>query len=146
MRQTGLTLLELIVVMTIIATILLVVGLPVLGHGRTSLTTLGRRTATLVRLARTTAITHSVTEYIKIDPRTRIIALMGQLTARQLHIRALRVPRSVRVSVSANTPYGPHGTRLFLFYPDGSASPGVIVFHHQSRKRAVTVGLFSHAR
>ncbi|MHB8253954.1 MAG: prepilin-type N-terminal cleavage/methylation domain-containing protein [Acidiferrobacter sp.] len=145
LRQVGLTLLELIVVMAIVAAVMAMVGLPFLGHRQASLKILARHTDALIRLARTVAITHGVTEQLQIDPRTRTIRLHGSLSARRLHMGPLRVSHSVRVTVSANVPYGPHDMRRFFFYPDGSASPGRIVFHRHHTKRAISVGIFSHA-
>lgn len=146
MRQSGLTLLELIVVMAIVAAVITMVGVPFLNHRHESLKILARHTGALIRLARTVALTRGVTEQLRIDPRTRTISLYGPLSARRLHIGVLRVSRSVRVTVSAHVPYGPQGMRRFFFYPDGSASPGRIVFHRHHTKRAISVGIFAHAR
>ena len=145
MRQTGLTLLELIVVMAIMGVVMALVGLPLFGQ-RVSLKVLSRHTRTLMALARTVAMTHGVTEHVQIDPHTRTLNLGGALSARQLHIGALTVPHSVRVTVTAQVPHGPHGSRRFRFYADGSATPGRVIFHRNGHQVVVTVGLFSHAR
>jgi len=131
--------------MAIVAAVMMMVGLPFLGHRQASLKILARHTDALIRLARTVAITHGVTEQLQIDPHTRTIRLHGPLSARRLHIGPLRVSHAVRVTVSAHVPYGPQGMRRFFFYPDGSASPGRIVFHRHHHKRAIRVELFAHA-
>lgn len=145
LRQAGLTLLELIVVMAIIAVVMAMVGLPFLSQQR-SLKAWGHHARALIQVARTIAITHGVTEQLQIDPRTRTLRLTGSSPTPNPPTRALHVPRSVRVTVAAGVPRGPHGIRRFLFYADGSATPGSLIFHRRGREVKVTVGLFSHAR
>ncbi|AWP24160.1 hypothetical protein C4901_13190 [Acidiferrobacter sp. SPIII_3] len=144
MRQSGLTLLELIAVLVIMSAAMALVGLPLFGQHET-LTAYSRRARSLVHLARRMALTQGVVEELCIDPRTRTITLRGLVSDKPLRRRALRVPHSIRVTVSAKVGRDSYGRRIFRFYPDGSATPGTIIFQRGARRLPIMVGVLFHA-
>jgi len=132
-KESGVTLLELLVVVAL-ASIMLAVVFPSVGSGLTTLElrTSAQRLAAAARYARDQAVHRQTAFHLEIDSGAGRVAVMDlQGNAR----RAFDLPASVRVeSVLPLQEEAASRVRRFLFMPDGAAPAFVVVLANQRRE------------
>lgn len=127
-RQAGFTLLELLLVLTIIGLTLTVVP-PMLSNAMPTLTLRGaaQDLALAFNQARGRAITRNQTQEVRLLPRQGAYVAGAGPDPQEL-------PKSIRLSVEQAVPLDQvTGEQAVRFYPDGSSSGGLIGLSNQHR-------------
>ncbi|MDH3762259.1 MAG: GspH/FimT family pseudopilin [Gammaproteobacteria bacterium] len=134
MRMTtnkGFTLLELLVVITILAFISTLAGVNLHGGDRSDLESVARTLVTDLRYVRSRAMVGNVDTEITIDPSS------GSYYSRNAEIdRPLPESISVELTVDLRDTDGERGR--IVFYPDGSSSGGEVLLSRNGRRLGVT--------
>ena len=115
----GFTLLELLIVITIVAFMATLVGVKLHGRERTDLESVARTLVTDLRYVRSRAMVNNIDTEISFDVSA------NSYVSRQAKIdRSLPETMTVRLTVDQRDIEGSHGK--IVFYPDGSSSGGEV--------------------
>ena len=127
----GFTLLELLVVMTILALTTTLVGLNLHGRERTDLESLARTLVTDLRYVRSRAMIGNIDSEIRFDLAAH------SYTSDQAQIERF-IPESVTIKLTVDQRDIRGSSGRIVFYPDGSSSGGKIELSHRGQEKEIT--------
>lgn len=132
-RDSGFTLLELLVVLAIIALMFAIVPRATAGLAGFRLRAAAEQLADTLRGLHDHAVRSGQTVEFCLNPQERRYTVSGRGMAR-------RLPAIIdAVSILQDSPINPGETPRFRFFPDGSATAGTITLHHDTRQMVVSI-------